>query len=66
MLSVQALFPGSDVARMVELAPAAFLEGPWPPIGAQLEAASGLLRRELAGADVDFMFQARCAEPLLR
>ncbi len=53
----QALFPGSDVARMVELAPAAFLDGDWPPKAQQLEAASSLLRRELCGADLDFMFQ---------
>ncbi|KAI7835451.1 hypothetical protein COHA_010645, partial [Chlorella ohadii] len=52
-----ALFPGSDVARMVELAPAAFLNGDWPPKAQQLEAASSLLRRELCGADLDFMFQ---------
>lgn len=58
----QALFPGSDVARMVELAPASFLEGDWPPKALQLEEASALLRRELCGADLDFMFQVgwRC------
>ena len=54
---LQELFPGSDVARMVELAPALFLESPWPQTQAQLAAASSLLRRELQGADVDFMFQ---------
>lgn len=41
---------------MVELAPAAFLDGPWPPKARQLEAASWLLRRELEGAELDFMF----------
>jgi hypothetical protein len=41
---------------MVELAPAAFLDGPWPPKARQLEAASRLLRRELEGAELDFMF----------
>lgn len=56
---LQELFPGSDVARMVELAPAAFLEGRWPPKQQQLEAASTLLRGELEGAEVDFMFQVR-------
>ena len=56
-LPLQELFPGSDVARMIELAPGLFLESPWPQTQAQLEAASTLLRRELQGAEVDFMFQ---------
>lgn len=42
---------------MVELAPTSFLDGDWPPKAQQLEAASALLRRELEGADLDFMFQ---------
>lgn len=50
------------MARMVELAPAVFLEGPWPPKAAQLGAAAALLRRELEGADCDFMFQVRGAQ----
>lgn len=57
LVAIKNLFPGSNVARMVELAPAAFLDGPWPPKEQQLEAASRLLRQELHGADNDFMFQ---------
>ena len=61
-LPLQELFPGSDVARMIELAPGLFLESPWPQTQAQLEASSSLLRRELAGAEVDFMFQvSKCS-----
>ena len=60
-LAVQALFPGCDVARMVELAPGPLLlhaGDDWPAsTGAQLEASATLLRRELKGADTDFMFQ---------
>ncbi len=55
--ALQELFPGCDVARMVELAPAAFLDSPWPATQRQLAAASTLLRRGLQGADVCFMFQ---------
>lgn len=46
---------------MVELAPAAFLDAPWPATQQQLAAASALLRRGLEGADVCFMFQVRRA-----
>ena len=42
---------------MVELAPGPFLEGAWHPKAEQLAAAAALLRAELAGAEVDFMFQ---------
>lgn len=54
---LQVLFPGADVACMVELAPAAFLDGPWPPKAQQLEAANQLLQKELDGADLNCMYQ---------
>lgn len=57
LVGMKELFPGSDVARMVELAPGAFLDGPWPATQQQLAAASALLRRGLQGADCCFMFQ---------
>ncbi|KAL4427323.1 hypothetical protein ABPG77_003232 [Micractinium sp. CCAP 211/92] len=57
LVGMKELFPGCDVARMVELAPAAFLDSPWPATQRQLAAASTLLRRGLQGADVCFMFQ---------
>lgn len=44
---------------MIALQPAPFLSGEWDPTREQLAAAAALLRRELQGADVDFMFQAR-------
>lgn len=43
---------------MVELAPGALLDAPWPPLREQLAAAAALLRAELDGAELDFMFQA--------
>ncbi|PSC67249.1 hypothetical protein C2E20_9056 [Micractinium conductrix] len=57
LVGMKDLFPLSDVARMVELAPGPFLEGAWHPKAEQLAAAAALLRAELAGAEVDFMFQ---------
>lgn len=57
LVGLKELFPGSDVARMVELAPGQFLEGTWAPTQRQLADASRLLRAELAGAELDVMFQ---------
>jgi hypothetical protein len=51
------MFPGANVARMVELAPAAFLDGPWTAKAEQLRAASQLLQQELRGAELDRMFE---------
>ena len=45
------------MARMIALQPALFLDGEWAPKQVQLAEASSLLRRELQGADCDFMFQ---------
>lgn len=57
LVGMKVLFPGADVACMVELAPAAFLDGPWPPKAQQLEAANQLLQKELDGADLNCMYQ---------
>ncbi len=51
------MFPGCDVSRMVELLPAAFLEGDWGAVRTQVRKANELLQGGLAGADFDFMFQ---------
>ncbi|GAB4815993.1 hypothetical protein N2152v2_003039 [Parachlorella kessleri] len=50
-------FPGSDVTRMVELQPAAFLGGDWQIVRKQLAGAAQTLREGLQGANFDFMFQ---------
>jgi hypothetical protein len=57
---LQGVFPGSDVSRMVELQPAAFLGGEWPAVKRQVGAAAEILQEGLRGADTDFMFQASC------
>jgi hypothetical protein len=44
---------------MVELAPDAFLQGPWPAKAQQLQEASTLLQQQLQGADLSAMFSVR-------
>lgn len=58
LVDLKGMFPGSNVARMVELLPTAFLSGPWEETSAQLRRTSGLLREGLQGADLDAMFEA--------
>lgn len=57
MVTLKSLFPGSNVARMMELTPSAFLAAPWLETEKRLEKSSKLLREKLQGADLDFMFQ---------
>ncbi|KAI3431564.1 hypothetical protein D9Q98_004613 [Chlorella vulgaris] len=56
LVGAKTLFPACDVARMVELAPDAFLQGPWPAKAQQLQEASTLLQQQLQGADLSAMF----------
>lgn len=63
LVSMKSLFPKSDVARMVELAPDEFLgQNDWTIVENQIECAAEVLREGLVGADVDFLFQE---DPLL-
>lgn len=57
LVSLKGLFPGSDVARMIELLPSGFLGSDWPATEQLVEGNSQLLRQGLHGADVDFLFQ---------
>jgi hypothetical protein len=58
LVDLKSIFPGSNVARMVELTPTAFLVGDWDETATRLRATSSLLREGLVGADVDAMFEA--------
>ena len=57
LIDLKRLFPGSNVARMVELLPTAFLSGSWDDTFTHLRCTSNLLREGLEGADVDCMFE---------
>lgn len=57
MVRIKELFPGCDVARMVELVPSMFLVAPWTETYAQLKETNAILRQGLKGADVDAMFE---------
>lgn len=57
MMRLKFMFPGCDIARMVELVPSGFLVGPWDAIERQLLESSEILRDGLKGADVDAIFE---------
>lgn len=58
LVAVKEVLPGTNVARMVELLPSAFLAHPLEPILERLKTTSALLREGLRGADVDAIFEA--------
>ena len=57
LVALKDMFPGCDIARMIELVPSAFLADELAPTLERVGATSGLLRQGLAGADVDAMFE---------
>ncbi len=61
IVDLKGLFPGTNVARMVELLPTAFLaeqNEAWKETMEKLRCTSDLLREGLQGADVDAIFEA--------
>ena len=59
LIELKMILPGSDVSRIVEYIPSAFLakEVDWRATSEHVSATSALLREGLKGADVDSMFE---------
>lgn len=57
IVELKTLFPTSNVARMIELLPSAFIAGPWQETVERLSHVSELLRHGLPGVDVDRMVE---------
>jgi len=58
LVALKGLFPASNVARMVELVPSAFLLCPVDKTLVRLNETSALLREGLKGANVDAIFES--------